>query len=88
MKTLNTMKQAKSTKPETPALLCPDCGKPLKLLGDRWCGKKLMPLYACRGKGGCGRFTFYPVHEYQHTLLAANQRADEATAKNTLKKES
>lgn len=50
--------------------LCRNCGRVLKFIGHAWCGKKYLPLYACRGKEGCGAYTFYPVHEFQHTLAA------------------
>jgi len=62
--------------------LCPNCGKALKSLGLSWCGKKRMTLYACRTKEGCGRYTFYPVHEFQHTLLA--NTPPEATRKTPI----
>ena len=76
--------------PEQVPNLCPDCGLPLKALGKRWCGKKYLTQYVCRGKKGlgCGRFTFYPVHQFQHSLTSSALRTSvlEAATKNTQNK--
>lgn len=74
--------------PDQPPNICVHCGEPLKSLGLHWCGTKHLTLWACRGKNGCGKYTFYPAHQFQHTLAAAALRttppppSPEAAAKN------